>query len=66
MKHQARITEPELLGPVGMIRAGGMIREEWERSSMPVVDEAGVGIRMHSTELVGGGGHHFGVAPSAE
>ena len=33
---------------------------------MPVVDGDGVGTRMGSTELVGGGGHHFGVAPNVE
>ena len=33
---------------------------------MPVVDEAGAGIGMGSTELVGGGGHRFGVAPNVE
>ena len=33
---------------------------------MPVVDGAGVGTRMGSTELMGGGGHCFGVAPNVE
>ena len=33
---------------------------------MPVIDEAGVGIRMGSTESVGGRGCHFGVACNAE
>ena len=58
--------KPELLGPVGMVMAGDMICGEWEQSSMPVVDKAGVGIRMGSTELVGGGWYCFGVAPNAE
>ena len=60
------MTVPEVLGPGGMVIAGGIIHGEWGRSSMPVVDEAGVGIRMDSTESVGGGGRHFGVAPNAE
>ena len=29
MKHQARITGPKSLGPVGMIMAGGTIHGEW-------------------------------------
>ena len=33
---------------------------------MPVVDEAGAGIRMGSTESMEDGGHCFGVAPNAE
>ena len=33
---------------------------------MPVVDGAGVGTRMGSTELMGGGGHCFGVASNVE
>ena len=33
---------------------------------MPVVDRAGAGIEMGSTELVGGRGHHFGVASNVE
>ena len=33
---------------------------------MPVVDEAGAGIRMGSIELVKDGGCHFGVACNAE
>ena len=45
---------------------GGTIHGEWEHSSMPVVDEAGVGIGMGSTVLVGGGGHCFGVVSNVE
>ena len=55
-----------LLGSGGMVVAGGTICREWEQSSMPVINEAGVGIGMGSTELAGGGGHCFGVAPNAE
>ena len=33
---------------------------------MPVIDEVGAGIGMGSTELAGGGGCRFGVAPSVE
>ena len=33
---------------------------------MPVVGEVGAGIGMGFTVLVEGGGHHFGVIPSAE
>ena len=66
MKHQAGMTVPKSLGPGGMVMVGGMIHGEWRRSSMPVVDEAGAGIGMGSTELAGGGGCHFGVAPNVE
>ena len=57
---------PELLGPAGMVRAKGTTHGEWRRSSMPVVDEAGVEIRMDSTVLVEDGGCHFGVVPNME
>ena len=33
---------------------------------MPVVNEAGAGIRMDSTVSVGGRGHCFGVVPNVE
>ena len=33
---------------------------------MPMVDGAGMGTRMGFTELVGDGGHCFGVAPNME
>ena len=57
---------PQLPGPGGMVMTGGTICGKWGQSSMPVVDEAGVGIRMGSMESAGGGGHPFGVAPNVE
>ena len=66
MKHQARMTVPESLGPGGMVMVGGTICGKWGQSSISVVGGAGVGIGMGSTESVGGGGHHFGVAPNVE
>ena len=66
VKHQARMIVPESLGPGGMVMAENMICWEWGQSSMPVIDGAGVGTSMGSTELMKGGGCHFGVAPNVE
>ena len=49
-----------------MMMAEGMTCGEWGQSSMPVVDEAGVGTRIDSIESVEGGGHCFGVVPNVE
>ena len=57
---------PESLGPGGMVMIGDMIHGEWGQSSWPVLDGARAGIEMGSTELMGGGGCHFGVAPNVE
>ena len=46
--------------------ARSMTCEGWIQSFMLVDDEIGAGIGTDSTGLVGDGGHHFGVAPSAE
>ena len=66
VKHQARMTVPELLGPGEMVMVGGKICGKWEQSSIPIVGGAGVGIGMGSTESLGGGGHHFEVASNVE
>ena len=66
VKHQAGMIGLKLLDPVGMMMAEGMTCGEWGQSSMPVVDEAGVGTRIDSTELVEGEGHCFGVVLNVE